>query len=126
MTAETPPAALGTNTQCVIWPLSAAPSFSLPPAYYFSCKSCGTIFQHPMPTLEAMRSYVDEEYTAGVYRDYVAARDLKLLTFGPRVEEIRRRAGVGRLLDIGASCGYFVDAALEGGLDAYGVGLSGR
>ena len=124
MTAETPPEALGTNTQCVICALSAAPYCSLPPAYYFSCKSCGTIFQHPMPTLEAMRSYVDEEYTAGVYRDYVAARDLKLLTFGPRVEEIRRRAGVGRLLDIGASCGYFVDAALERGFDAYGVELS--
>lgn len=109
---------------CPICGSNAAPYCSLPPARYFSCKSCGTIFQHPMPVFEAMQSYADEEYTDGVYRDYVAARDLKLSTFRPRVEAIRRRAGVGRLLDIGASCGYFVEAALEKGFDAYGIEMS--
>ena len=93
-------------------------------ARYFLCRACGTIFQDPMPTIEAMRAYVDEEYAVGAYEAYVRARKIKLLTFAERAARIRRHAGSGRLLDVGASCGYFVEAALEAGFDAHGLELS--
>jgi 2-polyprenyl-3-methyl-5-hydroxy-6-metoxy-1,4-benzoquinol methylase len=94
------------------------------PATYYRCGACETLFQHPMPTLEAMRDYVEREYSSGVYSDYVSAAALKSLTFSARAARILRRTGPGRLLDVGASCGYFVDEALKAGFDAYGLELS--
>ncbi len=94
------------------------------PADYFKCRRCATMFQSPLPTIEQMRNYVDKEYSAGVYREYVRAADLKRLTFRDRARAIKKRYGTGRLLDVGASCGYFIDAALDEGFDAYGVELS--
>jgi 2-polyprenyl-3-methyl-5-hydroxy-6-metoxy-1,4-benzoquinol methylase len=77
-----------------------------------------------MPTLEQMRAYVEKEYASGVYADYVSAAALKALTFSRRAAKIRALTGTGRLLDVGASCGYFVDEALKAGFDAYGLELS--
>jgi 2-polyprenyl-3-methyl-5-hydroxy-6-metoxy-1,4-benzoquinol methylase len=99
---------------------------ALGPATYYDCPVCATLFQAPMPTLEQMRDYVNAEYSAGVYADYVSAAALKSLTFSRRAEKIRARTGTGRLLDVGASCGYFVDEALKAGFDAYGVELSAQ
>jgi len=77
-----------------------------------------------MPTIDQMRAYVEQEYAGGVYNDYVAAARLKALTFERRAKAIARRAGGGRLLDVGASCGFFVEQAVQAGFDAYGVELS--
>ncbi len=94
------------------------------PARYFHCEACGTMFQSPMPSIAEMLDYVNSEYSGGAYDAYVQARALKRLTFIPRARQIRERARGTRLLDVGASCGYFVEAALEQGFDAYGVELS--
>jgi SAM-dependent methyltransferase len=77
-----------------------------------------------MPAADVMAQYVDQEYADGAYQDYVRARDLKLLTFRSRARQILARSGHGRLLDVGAACGYFVEAALEVGFDAYGLEIS--
>ena len=95
-----------------------------PPASYFRCRSCDAIFQHPMPSLQEMAGYADREYSEGVYKEYVAARDLKYLTFRARAARIERRTRGRRLADIGCSCGYFIDVALEHGFDATGVEFS--
>lgn len=76
-----------------------------------------------------MVEYADREYSAGVYREYVRARGLKVATFRRRLRGIRRRLGAGaagppRLLDVGCSCGYFLDVALEDGFDAEGIEFS--
>jgi SAM-dependent methyltransferase len=69
-----------------------------------------------------MREFADAEYSGGVYRDYVAARELKCRTFRDRLASIQ---GAGqRLLDVGCACGYLIDVALEEGYDAYGVEFS--
>ncbi len=91
---------------------------------YYGCPVCDTLFQAPMPTIEQMRAYVDDQYASGVYHDYVAAGKLKALTFARRAARLAGRVNGGRLLDVGASCGYFVEAALNAGFDAYGVELS--
>ena len=95
----------------------------VPPATYYGCPVCETLFQHPMPTIQQMHAYVEQEYASGVYTDYVAAADLKALTFATRARRIAAR-GRGRLLDVGASAGFFVEQALNAGFDAYGVELS--
>src|SRR4051812_10808434 len=93
-------------------------------ARYYRCLPCGTVFQDPMPTPEAMARYVDLEYASGPYREYVRAHELKLLTFRQRARQVVARQPHGRLLDVGCACGYFVEAAVEIGLDAAGLELS--
>jgi 2-polyprenyl-3-methyl-5-hydroxy-6-metoxy-1,4-benzoquinol methylase len=116
--------ALTTQVNCPICGVVAKVAQRVPPATYYGCPVCDTLFQHPMPTIDAMRAYVEAQYARGVYSDYVAAADLKALTFATRARRIASRVGGGRLLDVGASAGFFVEQALAAGFDAYGVELS--
>jgi 2-polyprenyl-3-methyl-5-hydroxy-6-metoxy-1,4-benzoquinol methylase len=113
-----------TDVNCPICGVPADIAQRVPPATYYGCPVCETLFQHPMPTIEQMRAYVEAEYARGVYNDYVAAANLKALTFATRARRIAARVRGGRLLDVGASAGFFVEQALDAGFDAYGVELS--
>ena len=113
-----------TRVACPICGVTSKPAERVGDATYYGCPVCETLFQYPMPTIEAVRAYLDSEYTSGVYNDYVAAAKLKSLTFRTRIKDIRARTGVGKLLDVGASCGFFVEEAVAAGYDAYGVELS--
>ena len=109
---------------CPICGVTSKPAERVGNAMYYGCPVCETLFQHPMPTLDAVRAYLDAEYAGGVYNDYVGAAKLKALTFRRRIGTILERTGVGKLLDVGASCGFFVEEAVAAGYDAYGVELS--
>ena len=113
-----------TVVDCPICGVPAAVAQRVPPATYYGCPVCETLFQHPMPTIAQMHEYVEAEYARGVYNDYVAASDLKARTFAARARRIAGRERGGRLLDVGASAGFFVEQALSAGFDAYGVELS--
>lgn len=93
-------------------------------ACYFKCAECDALFQWPLPTLGEMVEYAEREYQGGMYTRYVRARDLKQATFRARMAAIRDRAGSGRLMDLGCSCGYFIECALQEGFDAHGVEFS--
>jgi SAM-dependent methyltransferase len=93
-------------------------------ATYFLCTSCDLIFQHPLPTPTAMREWADAEYTDGAYHDYVAARPMKIRHFEDRLADVGDRVRPGRLLDIGCSCGYFLEVAASRGFDVQGVEFS--
>jgi len=93
-------------------------------AQYLRCPHCGLMFQHPLPTLQEMIDYADAQYADGLYTDYMQARDLKYATFRRRLRVIEPLAKGKRLLDVGSSCGFLIDVALEGGYDAYGVEFS--
>ncbi len=112
------------DVACPICGVASTIAQRVPPATYYGCPVCGTLFQHPMPTSQQMHEYVETEYAAGVYSNYVAAADLKARTFEKRARRIAARAHGGRLLDVGASAGFFVEQALNAGFDAYGVELS--
>lgn len=121
MTGETANTA---QAQCLICTADSDFYCFKPPAKYFKCPQCATIFQHPLPSAQEMVSYADQEYSDGLYGEYVQARDLKFLTFRRRMRDIRRRTEGKLLVDVGCSCGYFIDVALENGFDAYGVEFS--
>jgi 2-polyprenyl-3-methyl-5-hydroxy-6-metoxy-1,4-benzoquinol methylase len=91
---------------------------------YYRCLRCDTIFLDPMPTSEAMQAYVNQEYADGAYAANVKARHLKEATFSARARQIYARQPGGRLLDVGASAGFFVEQAVARGFDAYGVEIS--
>jgi len=94
-------------------------------AIYQRCKKCGLIYQNPLPSIQEMKQYADQEYSeGGLYADYVSGRELKYATFRQRVKTIQNFVTTGRLLDVGASCGYFIDVTLEAGFDSYGVEFS--
>ena len=94
------------------------------PASYFICRACELIFQFPLPTEAAMRTWADAEYTSGAYQDYVTARAMKIRHFEDRFAAISDRVRPGRLLDIGCSCGYFMEVAASRGYDVQGVEFS--
>jgi len=71
-----------------------------------------------------MVSYAENEYETGVYRDYVEARDMKIEHFKRRLERILPRVHEGRLLDIGCSCGYFMEVAAASGFEVEGLEFS--
>jgi len=68
-----------------------------------------------------MIDYVEDEYQSGKYRDYVDSRAMKLRHFAERLKDIGSRVRKGRLLDVGCSCGYFMEVAASQGFDVRGV-----
>jgi protein-L-isoaspartate O-methyltransferase len=92
-------------------------------AYHF-CAECRVVFPHPLPPPDEMLSYADNQYEEGLYRDYVEAREMKLEHFRHRLEQLLSRGHRGRLLDIGCSCGYFMQVAAENGFEVEGLEFS--
>lgn len=91
----------------------------------WSCGSCGLIYMDPMPGPSDLEELYgdDEEATFTVYFKKV---DRKLQRSARRVREIRRRLGsvnghAPRLLDVGCSGGFLVEAARRQGFEAVGV-----
>lgn len=93
-------------------------------AVYLRDPQSGIIFLAEKPQLEDMAAFVDAEYEAGLYREYVNARPLKLATMRRRLPVIREYARGPRLLDVGCGAGFFIETALEAGFDAMGIELS--
>jgi SAM-dependent methyltransferase len=75
--------------------------------------------------MKDMSSYVNQEFSeGGTYREYLKAREMKYATFRKRVNLMRRFRCGNPLIDIGCSCGYFLDCAFENNYDAYGAEFS--
>jgi 2-polyprenyl-3-methyl-5-hydroxy-6-metoxy-1,4-benzoquinol methylase len=91
---------------------------------YLRDAKTGVIFLGERPRLEQMAAFVDDEYERGVYRDYIAARPLKLATARQRLQAIATLAPGRRLLDVGCAAGFFIEAAIAEGFDASGIELS--
>jgi 2-polyprenyl-3-methyl-5-hydroxy-6-metoxy-1,4-benzoquinol methylase len=96
-----------------------------PPADYYIAEHSGLIFVKDLPDVNEMVAYADNEYSNGLYKDYAQAAELKYATFERRIRLIEN-LGIrrGRLLDVGCACGFFLEAALTHGFDAWGVEFS--
>ena len=99
-------------------------AYALRECIYYLCPECHTYFMFPLPTPEGMKNYAEQHYLDGVYAQYTKARELKVATCRERLKTIGRYAQGKKLIDLGCSCGFMVEAALEAGYDARGVEFS--
>jgi len=94
-------------------------------ADYYACGTCQALFQFPLPGREAMLGYAEAEYEdGGLYNEYVEAREMKLAHFTARMDLMRPRVRKGALLDVGCSCGYFLEVAARDGFEVQGLEFS--
>ncbi len=82
------------------------------------CKNCGLIYTNPRFTgEEILDSYVAVEDPL-----YLEERDGRVLTFERHLRPLEQlKAPPGKLVDVGAYTGVFVEIAAQHGWDAYGV-----
>ena len=91
------------------------------------CPSCGLLFRRELPTQAQLDEIYGLEYFKGGavgYLDYVADEDVHRTSARNRLEALERVVPRGRLLDVGAAAGFFVDEARTRGWDASGIDIS--
>jgi SAM-dependent methyltransferase len=91
---------------------------------FWRCDGCGVEKQHPLPTLDELAGYYEAAFTDGMYKTFVDAEPMKVMTAAERMSEIGGLARPGRWLDVGCANGVFVEAAAKAGHNAEGIELS--
>ncbi len=84
----------------------------------YQCSFCGFAFTYPQP-----RS-LSEQYDSGYFDLYRKRREFRLRRAESRLKQIELIRAPGRLLDVGCSLGYFVEAANARGWTACGIDIS--
>jgi len=82
------------------------------------CNECGTAFTHPQPI------DLGTQYDSSYFELYARRRVFRLKRACKRLRKIELLMPPGRLLDVGCSLGYFVEAANARGWDGYGMEIS--
>ncbi|GMV95699.1 MAG: class I SAM-dependent methyltransferase [Phycisphaerae bacterium] len=75
------------------------------------CRTCGFVTARLDGPLDARRLYEGDYFTGEEYLDYLADEAFFRRNFARRLGQIRRRRAGGRLLEIGAAYGFFLDLA---------------
>lgn len=94
------------------------------------CTTCGHLWTDPLPTEAELVAFYDRGYFEGDpsrhgYLDYDRDKERTSVEFEWYLSHLaERHPQKGRLLDIGAATGYFVQLAKERGWQASGVELS--
>lgn len=90
------------------------------------CRGCGFVWLHPLPGSAEVSVMYTDAY-AGTTAGYFGKVDKKMRRSRGRARALRAmmpaRASKPRLLDVGASGGFLVEAAREAGFDATGIEL---
>lgn len=84
----------------------------------YMCDACQLAATLPQP------ASVEEQYDSSYFEKYRKRHAFRIARAHDRLAKIELLKGPGRILDIGASLGYFVEAALARGWDARGVEIS--
>jgi 2-polyprenyl-3-methyl-5-hydroxy-6-metoxy-1,4-benzoquinol methylase len=96
------------------------------------CSRCDLLFRRCLPTPADLGEIYAETYfrraandTAGQgYDDYLQEEELHRLNARVRIERLRDFVAPGRLLDVGAAAGFFMDEARSAGWTVEGVDVS--
>jgi 2-polyprenyl-3-methyl-5-hydroxy-6-metoxy-1,4-benzoquinol methylase len=92
---------------------------------FVTCGACSLVYVNPQLRTEAVREvYEDESYSTIVRRLVASSNDYRKERFGAeRMGIVDRFATVspGRLLDVGCTTGFFLEAAAERGWSAVGI-----
>ena len=97
-----------------------------------SCETCGMLMRARLPAAEELREIYAPEYfkasaeePANGYADYLADGERHRETARRRLSLLYRFAPPrGKLLDVGAAAGFFVDEAIRAGWDAQGIDIA--
>jgi 2-polyprenyl-3-methyl-5-hydroxy-6-metoxy-1,4-benzoquinol methylase len=84
----------------------------------FQCKSCGLAFTNPQP------ESIAEQYDSSYFDLYRCRRAFRIKRGDTRLRAIELIREPGRILDIGCSLGYFVEAANARGWQGSGIEIS--
>lgn len=84
----------------------------------YQCATCGLAFTYPQP------ESLDVQYDSSYFALYRKRREFRLKRAHLRLSRIEKLHRPGRLLDIGCSLGYFVEAANARGWKAAGIEIS--
>ena len=88
----------------------------------FRCCQCGTVQTIALPSLEQLRNFYNscylDNYTGGMTTERFNLEMPK--RHAAKLVLIKRRAGVGSLLDIGCAEGFFLQQAVSEGFEAVG------
>src|SRR4029079_2967820 len=77
------------------------------------CRTCGFVTARLDAPIDARRLYEGDYFTGEEYLDYLAYEAFFRKNFRKRLKQIRQHATGGRLLEIGAAYGFFLDLARE-------------
>lgn len=91
----------------------------------FRCRLCTLAFIWPQLSEEAsQRLYGDSYYESWGIEEDLSVREMKKRTFGLKLKALEKIIPPGMILDIGCATGFFLEAAVERGWDAYGVEIN--
>jgi 2-polyprenyl-3-methyl-5-hydroxy-6-metoxy-1,4-benzoquinol methylase len=96
------------------------------------CPRCGLVFRRVLPTRDELSEIYAESYFRRPaddpggqgYDDYLREEELHRLNAVVRLRRLREHRAPGRLLDIGAAAGFFLDEARRAGWTVEGIDVS--
>ncbi len=91
------------------------------------CPSCALLFRRDLPAQVDLDEIYGLEYFKGGaagYLDYLADEEVHRLSARRRLDALELVAPRGKLIDVGAAAGFFVDEARARGWDASGIDVS--
>lgn len=96
------------------------------------CPACGLVFRSVLPEAAELHDIYAEKYFLAAggdvggqgYADYVGEAELHREAARDRLRLLSRYVSPGRLLDVGAAAGFFVDEAGRAGWDARGIDIA--
>lgn len=83
------------------------------------CRRCGLVYWNPRKSSQELQEYYEAVYRAPVVLQNVD--EARRRTIQSRVGLLREHVSGGRLLEIGAGEGFFLQRASEAGFDVYGI-----
>lgn len=84
------------------------------------CQKCDLVFINPLPSINRLKNYYNKEYGVPLYQQK------KVINKGNKVLEMLNNKGIkkGKLFELGASHGFFLNQAKKKGYQVSGVELS--
>lgn len=87
------------------------------------CRRCGFLYCNPIPDPAELTEYYTRSYEDWDQWEATFRHD-RSVVFETGLQEIRRLQPQGRLLDVGCSLGFFLEAAQRAGYEVTGVDVS--